>query len=177
MKKDFNSYLHMCAKYERFRVLMRKMRINDLTGFSTPLQPLLTTYNKEARRHQQREIKKVEKEKEKMIVSPGAVCHLGLHIVGYKDHQIGNCISTDNRRFRANYGVGWNICSNAWNMLWEDNNPIMSKRCVSLRHLFWCLILMKSYNSESKTAGNCNMTEKTLQKSPEMELGLYGGSL
>ena len=100
-----------------------------------------------------------------MKISPDAFRILGLKLVmGFKKEQTGNSINMDNRRFRSNYGVSWSVCSDTWNKLWDTNHPILSQRRVCANHFLWCLMLMKSYNTESKSAGACDTTEKSFCK-------------
>ena len=99
-----------------------------------------------------------------MKISPEAFRILGLKLMGFKDEQTGNAIHLDNRRFRSNYGVSWSVCSDTWNKLWDTNHPILSQRRVCANHFLWCLMLMKSYDSESKSAGSCDTTEKSFRK-------------
>jgi hypothetical protein len=66
------------------------------------------------------------------------------------------------RRFRAHFGVSYQLCSHLWKYL-EDTEALSSYE-VKKVHLLWTLDLLKGDDSENKLKGRWDADEKTLRK-------------
>lgn len=98
-----------------------------------------------------------------MRFSPQSFAVLGLEMAGHQVSVLSQ--KTNERRFASSYGCSWHVCAETWNLLWDTEHPIMSRKRVERKHFLWALALMKSGESEHSIAGKLGLkSEKTLRK-------------
>lgn len=64
---------------------------------------------------------------------------------------------TSHRRFRSFYGISPNVCSAVWQMI--EDKPAGAQP----KHLLWCLLFLKRYNTEHVNAAIVKVDEKTFR--------------
>jgi len=77
--------------------------------------------------------------------------------LNYANYKITNANLTGYRKFRAFYGVSPEVCGILWNKL--TNKPSGSQT----KHLLWCLLFLKRYNTEHVNAALVDVDEKTFR--------------
>ena len=94
-----------------------------------------------------------------MEVAPIDFLRVGLEYMGRKNIS-ATCVAdvreTDQRRFKANYGVSPLVCAQVW-MLICHCLPAYCK----IDHLLWALLFMKIYSTESVLVGIAQVDKKT----------------
>jgi hypothetical protein len=101
-----------------------------------------------------------------MIITPKAFLGLGLH-VGYQQQLMQGVLLplvtsrvTRQKRFRSLFGVSSDVCSHVWEYAFV-NATIPAK--AKPEHLLWCLLFMKTYDSEAVLSTVVGVSEKTFR--------------
>jgi hypothetical protein len=102
-----------------------------------------------------------------MILTPKTFLVMGLNVVHQNvliKEQIITIVtgkSTKETRFRALFGVSSDVCSHVWEYIVTLNPTTMAK--TKPEHLLWCLLFLKTYNSEAVLSTVVGVTEKTFR--------------
>jgi hypothetical protein len=103
-----------------------------------------------------------------MILAPKAFLSIGLNVAHRQESiqqvkiPIVSGKNTREIRFRALFGVSSDVCSHVWEYIitfQPDNVPKKTKP----DHLLWCLLFLKTYDSETVLSTVVGVTEKTFR--------------
>lgn len=78
--------------------------------------------------------------------------------LSYMKYKSSNSSLVGYRKFRSFFGVSPNVCSVTWKML--KNKPSGAEP----KHLLWCLLFLKAYNTEHINAALVEVDEKTFRE-------------
>lgn len=78
--------------------------------------------------------------------------------VSIMKHKSCNSTMTGYRKFRSFFGVSPNVCAVTWKLI--QNKPQGSEP----KHLLWCLLFLKTYNTEHVNASIAEVDEKTFRE-------------
>ncbi len=90
--------------------------------------------------------KTITKKKETMNEKPTGTadefCIIGLKLAGFKPK---GSLHIQNRRYRANYGVSWDVTVHVWKALKKIEAEAGEHGAIKLqqKHLLWCLNFFK----------------------------------
>lgn len=76
----------------------------------------------------------------------------------YMKHDSQKSSMVGYRKFRSFFGVSPNVCSVAWKLM--KNKPPQAEP----KHLLWCLLFLKAYNTEHINATLVEVDEKTFRE-------------
>ncbi len=86
---------------------------------------------------------------------------LGLTLIG---HKTTGSIAIQDRRYRANFGVSWNVVGDVWralNKVEATEGQFATK--LQRKHLLWTLYFFKLYPTEDKATGDLKCSKKTFR--------------
>lgn len=78
--------------------------------------------------------------------------------LSYTNHKLENSKRTGLRVFRSFYGCSPQVCSKIWSLI-EKTAPVASRP----KHLLWCLLFLKRYNTEHVNSAITHVDEKTFR--------------
>ena len=98
----------------------------------------------------------------KQRISPSLFLQLGTELKGKRL----SSRKTNLRRFKAWYGIDWNVMSGVWSLLhssgWIEKK--IKKRKLKPIHLLWALSFLKAYLKEEEHAADVGKEPKTFRK-------------